>query len=85
MYRGNMTHETEEKCKSWRKTDLLFQKWQVFGEFWPERSKVYKVWATNVQRNNGTEDLCHGNEEWCKIWRGIELLFKNWHDEFDAF
>ena len=27
----------------WRKTDLLFQKWQKFGEIWPEHSKVSKT------------------------------------------
>ena len=27
----------------WRKTDLLFPKWQEFGEFWPEHSKVSKI------------------------------------------
>ena len=29
--------------------------------------------------------LCHGNEEWCKIWRGIHFLVQNWHEEFDEF
>ena len=29
--------------------------------------------------------MCHGNEEWCKIWRGIDLSFQNWHGEFDEF
>ena len=29
--------------------------------------------------------LCHGNEELCKIWREIDLPFKNWHEEFDKF
>ena len=29
--------------------------------------------------------MCHENEEWCKIWRGIELSFQNWHEEFDEF
>ena len=29
--------------------------------------------------------LCHANEEWCKIWRGIDLSFQNWHGEFDKF
>ena len=24
-------------------------------------------------------------EEWWKIWRGIDLLFQNWHKEFDKF
>ena len=38
-----MSHDTEEWCKIWKKTDLLFQKWQEFGEFWPEHSKVSKI------------------------------------------
>ena len=24
-------------------------------------------------------------ETWCKIWRGIDLSFQNWHKEFDEF
>ena len=31
-YRGVMSHDTEDWCKIWRKTDLLFQKSQEFGE-----------------------------------------------------
>ena len=29
--------------------------------------------------------ICHDNEEWCKIWRGIDLSVQNWHEEFDQF
>ena len=29
--------------------------------------------------------MCNDNEEWWKIWRGIDLLFQNWHKEFDEF
>ena len=29
--------------------------------------------------------MCHDNEEWCKIWRGIDLSVQNWHKEFDKF
>ena len=29
--------------------------------------------------------MCHNHERWCKIWRGIELSFQNWHEEFDEF
>ena len=29
--------------------------------------------------------MCHGNEEWCEIWRGIDLLVQNWFEEFDEF
>ena len=37
-----MCHDNEEWCKIRRKTDLLFEKWQEFGEFWPEHSKFLK-------------------------------------------
>ena len=29
--------------------------------------------------------MCHNNEEWCKIWRGIEFSVQNWHEELDEF
>ena len=41
-YRGIMSHYPGHWCKIWRKTDL-FQKWQEFGEFWPEHSRVSKT------------------------------------------
>ena len=31
------------------------------------------------------EKMFHDNEEWCKIWRGTNLLFQNWHEEMDKF
>ena len=37
-----MPHDTEEWYKIWRKTDLLRQKWQEFGELWPEHLKFSK-------------------------------------------
>ena len=38
-------------------------------------SKVENVFHRGV--------LYHGNEEWCKIWRGIDLSIRNWHEELD--
>ena len=29
--------------------------------------------------------ICHGNEERCKIWRGIDFSLQSWHEEFDKF
>ena len=29
--------------------------------------------------------ICHGNEELCKIWRGIDLSFQNRHEGFNEF
>ena len=42
-YLGVMSHDTEDWCKIWRKTNLLFQNWQELGEFWSEHSKVSKI------------------------------------------
>ena len=42
-YRGVVSHDTEEWCKIWTKTNLLFQKWKEFGEFWSKHSKVSKT------------------------------------------
>ena len=38
-----ISYDFEDWCEIWRKTDLLFQKWQEFGEFWLEHSKVSKM------------------------------------------
>ena len=27
--------------------------------------------------------MCYDNEEWCKIWKGIDLSVQNWHEEYD--
>ena len=29
--------------------------------------------------------MCYGNEEWCKIWKGIDLSVQNWYEEFKKF
>ena len=42
-YRGVFSHGTEEWCKIWEETDLLLQKWQEFGEFWPKHTKDSKI------------------------------------------
>ena len=42
-YRWVLSHDNEEWNKIWRKTDLLFQKWQDFTEFWSEHSNVSKL------------------------------------------
>ena len=39
-----MSHDTEEWCKIWRKTDL-FQEWQNLVEFWSKQSKVSKMYT----------------------------------------
>ena len=47
------------------------------GSLW---SKVYIVWT---KKYRGV--IFHETEEECKIWRGIDLSFPDWHKEFDKF
>ena len=59
--------------------------WQVFsralkigilmGSFNPNLKK----YELKIHR----EVICHGNEELCRIWRGTDLSFQSWHEEFD--
>ena len=43
-YRVVIVHEIEGWCKTWRKTDLRFRKWnKKFGEFLTEHLKVSKL------------------------------------------
>ena len=78
-YRGFMSYE--------KKTDLLFQKWQEFGEFWPEHlksqnfyidwlllSKVYNVWPKKY-RCFMTQTFDAKFEE--KLTCGLENNIKN--------
>ena len=43
-------------------------------------SKVENAWASTYRRV-----MCNDTDEWWKIWREIDLLFQNWHKEFDEF
>ena len=48
-YRGVIFHKNEEGCKIWREIDLLFQNWhKEFDKFWPEHSKISKVFTLMV-------------------------------------
>ena len=93
-YRGVMPHDTEDWCKIWTKTNLLFQNWQEFGEFWSEHSKVSKICTLtgpfrakyitfDLKKYRGV--IFHDTEEWCKIWRKTDLWFGKWHEEFGKF
>ena len=42
-YTGVMPHDSENWCKIWTKTNLLFENWQEFGEYWSGHSKVSKI------------------------------------------
>ena len=94
-YRGVIFHETEEGYNIWRGIDLPFQNWhKEFDKFWPEQWKVSKIfaltrsfWAKYImfQLKKYKGVVFHETEVGCKIWRGINLSFRNWHKEFDKF
>ena len=92
--RGVIFYDTEEWCKIWIKTDLWFWKWQEFGKFSLEHSKVSKLglwWDPFIQSRKCmslkfTEELCVMTmKNDAKFLRGIDLSFQNWHEEFDKF
>ena len=92
-YRGVMSYDTEYWCKIWRKKDLLFQKWQKFGEFPSEHSKLSKICTFigpfrakyitfHLKKYRGV--IFRDTEESCKIWRKTGLWLGKWH-EFSKF
>ena len=93
-YKVFMSHDPEGWCKIWKKTDLLFQKWQKFGEIRLEHSKVFKMctsmgsfWAkyTIFELKKYRRFIFHDTEEWDKIWRKSYLLFGKWPEAFSKF
>ena len=91
-YRGVMFDCTQDWYKVWRKTGLCFQKltWGIFttaleslqiGTLMASFCLKLKMYELKIYRGV----MCHENEEWCKIWRGIDLSVQNWHEEFDKF
>ena len=74
-YRGVISHDPEDWCKIWRKTDLLFQKWQEFGEIWPEHSKVYKT-CTFICSYCAKYLMFDLKKH--RHWRVMQNLKKNW-------
>ena len=55
----------------------MSQNWDFNGIF---SSKV-EVYELKVHRGV----MYHDAEEWSKTWRGINLSFQFWHEEFDEF
>ena len=94
-YRGVIFHDTEEWWKIWRRTELWFGKWhEEYGKCSPEHLKVSKLelwWDLLIQSRKSmrlkfTEELCvTAVKNDTNIWRGIDLSFQNWHEEFDEF
>ena len=75
-----MSHETKEWYKIWRKTDLLFQKWQEFAELLPEYSKFSKFLLRLIPFMEsikfGLKKVQRSYLSW--HWRVMQNLKKNW-------
>ena len=95
IHRGVMCYDNEEWCKIWRGVNLSFQNWhEEFDEFWHEHLKFSNIsilmcsfWAKHIlfELKKNRWVFFHETEEGSKIWRGIDLLFKKWHKEFEKF
>ena len=82
-----MCHDTEEWCKIFLKNDLLFQKCQEFGGFWPEYSKDSKI-SMGIFYGilKFTEELCVTTmKNDAKFEQETDLSFQNWLGKFDKF
>ena len=75
-YRGVISHDPEDWCKIWKKTNLLFQKWQEFGEIWHEHLQVSKTCTficsycaryLMFDLKNYRGVIFHDTDMWCKI------------------
>ena len=90
-----MCYDNEEWYKIWKGIDLSVQNWhEEFNKFWPEHSKISNIstlvgcfWPKymmfELKKYKGV--LFDGTEYWCKIWRGTDLCFQKWHEEFGKF
>ena len=78
-----------------KKTELWFRKWhEKFGKLSPEPTKASILgiwWDPFIQSRKCislkfTEDLCAMTmKNYVKFLRGIDLSFRNWHEEFHEF
>ena len=63
--------------------------WKMTWGIWhfiPEQSKLEFWWDPLIQTWKSMRGvICHDNEELCKIWRGTDLSFQSWPEEFNGF
>ena len=91
IYREIMCHDNEEWCKNWREIDFVSSK-MTWG-IWHEHSKISKIctlmgcfwpkYMFELKKYRGV--MFDGTEDWCKVWRKIDLSFLKWHKEFGKF
>ena len=68
--------------------------WKMTWGIWPFFSRAIKIGILMGSFNPNLKKykfkihrgvISHDNEEFCKIWRGTDLPFESWHEEFDEF
>ena len=84
----------ENDAKFPREIEFSFKNWhEEFDGFWSNQSKVSKIctligsfqpkYMFELKKHRGV--IFHDTEEWCEIWRKIDLRFGKWHEEFGKF
>ena len=85
-YRGVMSHDTRDWCRIFRKTDLLFQKWEEFNEFHSKDLKVSKIWTlicpfwakfTTFNLKKCREVIFHDSEEYERLEERLACGLEN--------
>ena len=66
---------------TWGSCQIFIRTLVKIGIFMGSFCLKYKM--NELQTSKGV--VSNDTEEWWKIWRGIDLLFQNWHKEFDKF
>ena len=95
-----MSHDTEELFLMTLKSDakleerLLVPK-MTWGIWWILMRAVaclkFALWCATFVENICFSQkkyrgvMCHNTEEWSKIWRGTDLCFQKWREEFGEF
>ena len=79
---ANLSNITFNWLVVWKMTWRIWQMFSKalrFGILMGSNNPNLKKYELKIHRGV----TCHENEEWCKIWRGIDYSFQNWHEEFD--
>ena len=84
-----MSHDPEDWCKIWRKTDVVSKMTRIwwiltralkslkictFNGFYYAKYLIFDLKKYRVV-------IFHDTEEWCKIWKKTDLWFGKWHEE----
>ena len=77
--------------ENWRMAwKMIWGIWQIFtralesgkiGNLMGSFHRKWKMYELKIYRGV----MCHDKEEWCKIWKRIDLSLQNWHDRFVDF